>query len=188
MARAQIYEPEAPMSREEFLAWIKQQPSGRYERIDGIVVAMAPERASHNLRKGAARDALRQALADAGLSSCQVFGDGMTVQVENNDFEPDALLRCGPRLPGDATRITDPLVLIEVLSPDSGTRDRATKLRAYFKLPSMRHYLIVWPDEPRIVRHSRMADGQIATEVFVTGEIGLDPPGITVTVEAFYAD
>ena len=162
MARAQTYEPEAPMTRDEFLAWAERQPSGRFERIDGIVVAMAPERASHNLRKGAVRDALRRAVREAGLTSCQVFGDGMTVQVENSDFEPDALLRCGPLLPGDATRVSDPLVPVEVLSPDSGTRDRATKLRAYFKLPSVQHYLIVWPDEPRIVRHSRMPNDQVA--------------------------
>jgi Uma2 family endonuclease len=79
------------MTREEFLAWADQQPSGRFERIDGIVVAMAPEPASHNLRKGSARDALRRALTRAGPTSCQVFGDGMTVQVENSDFEPDPL-------------------------------------------------------------------------------------------------
>jgi Uma2 family endonuclease len=176
------------MTRDEFLAWVDQQPSGRFERIDGVVVAMAPERASHNLRKGAARDALRRAVGQAGLASCQVFGDGMTVQVDNSDFEPDALLRCGPPLPGDATRVSDPLVLVEVLSPDSGTRDRATKLRAYFRLSSVRHYLIVWPDEQRIVRHSRMPDDQIATQVFMAGEIGLDPPGIMVAVEEFYAD
>ena len=188
MARAQVYEPDAPMSREAFLAWVKRQPSGRFERIDGIVVARAPERASHNLCKGAAYDALRWVVAVAGLSSCEVFADGMAVQVENSDFEPDALLRCGPRLPGDALAVPDPLVLVEVLSPDSGTRDRATKLRAYFKLPSVRHYLIVWPGEPRVVRHSRMADGEIATEVFVAGEIALDPPGISVAVEAFYVD
>jgi Uma2 family endonuclease len=188
MACAQTYEPEAPMTRDEFLAWAEQQPSGRFERIDGIVVAMAPERASHNLRKGAARDALRRAVREAGLTSCQVFGDGMTVQVENSDFEPDALLRCGPLLPGDATRVSDPLVLVEVLSPDSGTRDRATKLHAYFKLPSVQHYLIVWPEEQRIVRHSRMANDQVATQIFMSGEISLDPPGILVTVEAFYLD
>ena len=176
------------MTREEFLAWVERQPSGRFERIDGIVVAMAPERASHNLRKAAALDALRRAVRDAGLVSCQVFTDGMTVQVDDSDFEPDALLRCGPRLPGDSTRVTDPLVLVEVLSPDSGTRDRATKLRAYFRLPSVRHCLIVWPDEQRIVRHSRMPDGEVATQVFVSGEMRLDPPGITVTVEEFYAD
>jgi Uma2 family endonuclease len=188
MARAQTYEPEAPMTREEFLAWVDQQPSGRFERIDGIVVAMAPERASHNLRKGAARDALRRALREAGLASRQVFGNGMTVQVENSDFEPDALLRCGPPLPGDATRVSDPLILVEVLSPDSGTRDRATKLRAYFKLPSVQHYLIVWPDEQRIVRHSRLPNDQIATQIFTSGEISLDPPGAAVSVEEFYAD
>lgn len=188
MPRAQPHEPETPMTRQQFQSWVTQQPSGRYERIDGIVVAMAPEWTAHNLRKGSARDALRHAVAAAGLASCQVFGDGMTVQVEDSDFEPDAVLRCGPRLPGDLISVPDPLVLVEVLSPDSGTRDRVTKLRAYFKLPSVQHYLIVWPEEQRIVRHSRMSNDQPATQVFVSGEIRLAPPGITLTVEEFYLD
>jgi len=80
------------------------------------------------------------------------------------------------------------LILVQVLSPDSGTRDRATKLRAYFKLPSVQHYLIVWPEEQRIARHTRTPAGQIATQVFVSGEIALDPPGLAVTVEEFYVD
>jgi Uma2 family endonuclease len=188
MSGAQTHEPETPMTRDEFRAWVDQQPSRRFERIDGIVVAMAPERVAHNRRKGAARDALRRAVGDAALTSCQVFTGGMTIQVENSDFEPDALLRCGPLLPGDATKVSDPVVLVEVLSPDSGTRDRATKLRAYFNLPSVQQYLIVWPEEQRIVRHSRMPNDQIGTQVFLSGEIRLDPPGITVTVEEFYAD
>jgi Uma2 family endonuclease len=95
---------------------------------------------------------------------------------------------CGSLLPGYATKVSDPPVLVEMLSPDSGTRDRATKLHAYFKLPSVQHYLIVWPDERRIVRHSRMPNDQVATQVFMSGEISLDPPGITVTVEEFYVD
>jgi Uma2 family endonuclease len=188
MARAETHEPETPMTRQEFLAWTGQQPSGRFERIDGVVVAMAPERAAHNRRKRAARDVLQRAVDKAGLTSCEAFADGMTIQVEDSDFEPDALLRCGPRLPGDSTKVSDPLVLVEVISPDSGTRDRATKLRAYFKLPSVQHYLIVWPDEHRIVRHSRGPNDQLATQVFVSGEIALDPPGIVVTVEEFYVD
>jgi len=188
VSRAQAHEPETVMTREAFFTWVAQQPSGRFERIDGIVVAMAPERAAHNRRKGAARDALRRAVREAGLTSCEVFGDGMTVQVEDSDFEPDAILRCGPRVPDDSAKMSDPLVLVEVLSPDSGTRDRAVKLRAYFRLSSVQHYLIVWPEERRVVRHSRSQDGQIATQVLTSGEIRLDPPGITVTVEAFYED
>lgn len=75
-----------------------------------------------------------------------------------------------------------------MLSPDSGTRDRVTKLRAYFKLPSVQHYLVIWPDEPQIVRHSRARGEEIVTQIFVSRAIVLDPPGITVTVEEFYAD
>jgi Uma2 family endonuclease len=115
MARAQTHEPETSMTREEFVAWVEQQPSGRFERIDGLVVALAPERASHNLRKGAARDALRRAVSEAELTPCEVFSSGMTVQVENSDFQPDALLRCGPWLPDDSIKVSDPLVLVEVL-------------------------------------------------------------------------
>jgi Uma2 family endonuclease len=188
MAQALTHEPETPMTRQAYLDWVAQQPLGRFERIDGIVVAMAPERVSHNLRKAAALYAFRRALGEAGLRSCQVLTDGVSVRIGESDFEPDALLRCGPRLPAHNTHAPDPLILVEVLSPDSGTRDRVTKLRAYFKLPSVQHYLIVWPDEPRIVRHSRLPGGEIATEVFASGEIRLDPPGIAVTVEEFYAD
>jgi Uma2 family endonuclease len=188
MAHARTHEPETALTREEFLAWVRRQPCGRFERIDGIVVAMAPERASHNLRKGAARDALRRAVRQVGLAACQVFGNGMTVQVDDSDFEPDVILRCGPRLADDSTRVADALVLVEVLSPDSGTRDRVTKLRAYFKLPSVQHYLIAWPDETRIVHHSCAPNGEVATQVCASGEIRLDPPGITLTVEEFYVE
>ncbi len=180
--------PDTPMTRPEYLAWAERQPTNRFERIDGIVVATAPEQVSHNLCKVAAYDALRRAGRNAGLSSYEVFLRGVSVRIDNSDFEPDALLRCGPKLPRDEIHAPDPIVLVEVLSPDSGTRDRVTKLRAYFKLPSVQHYLIVWPDEPRIVRHSRLPGNDIATEVFVSGEIALAPPGITVTVEEFYQD
>jgi hypothetical protein len=33
-----------------------------------------------------------------------------------------------------------------------------------------------------------MPNDQVATRVFASGEIRLDPPGITVTVEEFYVD
>ena len=67
------------------------------------------------------------------------------------------------------------------------TRARVTNLRDYFKLPSVQHYLIVWPDETRIVRHSRAPNGKVATR-FCAGGIRLDPPGITLTVDEFYTD
>jgi Uma2 family endonuclease len=187
MGRAQVYEPEARMTREAYRAWADRQPSGRFERIGGVVVAMTREHAVHALRKAAARDALLRAVREKG-PPCQVFPDGMTIEVGDNDYEPDAVLRCGARLPNSSIAVPDPLVIVEILSPGTSGIDRGVKLRDYFLVPSLQHYLIVWPEVPRVVRHSRLAGGDVATEIFTAGPISLDPPSITVTVEEFYVD
>jgi Uma2 family endonuclease len=188
MPRVLTHEPEERMTREEYRAWAEQQSSHRFERIEGVVVAMSPERAAHNLRKGSARDALRAAVQRSGLS-CQVFGDGMTIEVGDSDYEPDAVLRCGgARLPSNALAVPDPLVIVEILLPTTSGVARGLKLRDYFRVPTLQHYLIVWPETPRIVRHSRRPGGNVATKIFTSGEIVLDPPGLTLAFADFYAD
>jgi Uma2 family endonuclease len=47
MGVAVAVEAERIYSREEFRQWCERQVSGRYERIDGRIVAMAPERGAH---------------------------------------------------------------------------------------------------------------------------------------------
>lgn len=111
----------------------------------------------------------------------------MTVEAGDSDYEPDAVLRCGGTLPGDAIAVPDPLVVVEVLSPGTSGIDRAWKLQEYFRLPSLRHYLIVWADKQQIVHHRRGDDGEIETLTVKAGTIGLAPPGITITVEDIYA-
>jgi Uma2 family endonuclease len=187
MGRAQIHEPEIRMTRPQYRAWAEQQALGRFERIAGVVVARPPERAGHALRKAAARDVLLRAVRDAGLP-CEVFPDGMTIEVDDSDYEPDAVLRCGDRLPNDAVAVPDPMVIVEVVSPSTSGIDLGVKFRDYFRVPALRHYLIIWPEEPRIVRHSRGPSGEIATEIFTSGTLDLDPPGISLNFSDFYAD
>jgi Uma2 family endonuclease len=174
------------LSREEYRRWVKAQPNGRFERIEGVVVAMAPQRANHADRKALAWLALRRAVAAAGLP-CHVYPDGMTVEVGDSDYEPDAVLRCGDALPGDAVSVPDPLVLVEVLSPGTRGGDLTRKLVEYFRLPSVRHYLIFWADRQQVIHHRRADDGErIETRVVTAGEIRLDPPGVVITVEEVY--
>jgi Uma2 family endonuclease len=187
MAKAQIAEPCQRMTRSEYLAWAKQQPAGRFERIDGVIVAMAPERVEHNDRKMLTWLALRRAVREAGVP-CHVVGDGMTVEVGDSDYEPDAILYCGERLVAGTTTVSNPLVVVEVLSPATSATDRAWKLREYFRLPSVRHYLIMWADRQQIVHHQRDDAGTIGTTVLTDGEISLVPPGISVAVAEVYAD
>jgi Uma2 family endonuclease len=174
------------MSREEYRRWAETQPSGRFERIEGLVVAMAPERRSHADRKAMVWLALRRAVAAAGLP-CHVYPDGITVEVDDNDFEPDAILRCGDALPGDGVDVPDPMVVVEVLSPSTRNDDLTRKLVGYFRVPSVRHYLIFWADRPQVIHHRRRDDGEgIDTRVVTAGEIRLDPPGVEITVEEVY--
>ena len=73
-----MQEPLQRMTRDEYRAWALRQESGRFERVNGVVVAMAPEQAGHNDRKMLAWLSLRRAVSEPGLP-CHVYGGGMTV-------------------------------------------------------------------------------------------------------------
>ena len=61
--------PDRPLTREEYYRWCDAQPSGRFERIDGRIAAMAPERGAHLRVKGQVFLELRRAVAAAGWRS-----------------------------------------------------------------------------------------------------------------------
>ncbi|HEY2621336.1 MAG TPA: Uma2 family endonuclease [Acetobacteraceae bacterium] len=139
VAAPTAFEPVSRMNRDEYRTWAEQQPSGRFERVNGVVVAMPPERAGHNLRKALVWQELHRAVQAAGLP-CDVYTDGMTAEMGDRDYEPDAIVQCGSKLPDDA--VPDRLIIVEVLSPSTSATDRAWKPQEYFRLPSLRHYLI----------------------------------------------
>lgn len=64
--------------------------------------------------------------------------------------------------------------------------DVSRKLAGYFALPSVRHYLIVNPDQPLILHHERREDGLIVTHIIRDGAITLDPPGVEIAMTAIY--
>ena len=174
------------MTADGYLAWVEQQPTGRYELVNGQVVAMNPERVEHIETKLAVALALRDALAD---SSCHTLGDGMAVQVDDATvYEPDALVYCGERLARGTTVFSAPVVVVEILSPGTKTVDTTRKLEGYFKLESVRHYLIVDPEQRTIVHHARNDKDGIATTLHSSGELTLAAIGAQIPVEAFFAD
>ncbi|RTL89040.1 MAG: hypothetical protein EKK29_04020 [Hyphomicrobiales bacterium] len=111
-------ETEDRMTVEEYLAR-SQGREGRYELIDGVVYAQAAERAAHADMKLDVAVALMNAIRAKKLE-CRAMVDGMAVRVgAKTVYEPDALVYCGPKLPGDAL-LVDPVVVVEVISPTSG--------------------------------------------------------------------
>jgi Uma2 family endonuclease len=175
------------MTVQEFLAWAAAQPRGRYELVRGEVVAMAPERARHNLVKAAVFRALSDAVARAALP-CTVFTDGMTVVIDNeHSREPDAAVQCNVATDLDSMILEAPLIVVEVTSPSSERDDTGDKLVEYFSVPSIRHYLIVNPEKSVVIHHARNDAGDISTRIVSDGEISLHPPGMAVSAKDFLA-
>jgi Uma2 family endonuclease len=172
---------------DEFIAWAAQQAAGRFELADGVVVAMTPERVGHALAKVDAMLALRAAIAAQGLA-CEALPDGVSVRIdEATVYEPDVLVRCGPRAPRDATEANDPVVVVEIVSPSSRGVDTGVKLAGYFELPSLRHYLVVDTDNRVVVHHRRDEDGAIGVRIHHGGRLALDPPGIEIEIADIFA-
>ena len=168
------------MTADEYLVWSEGQP-GRHELWHGEVVAMAAEQVIHVRLKFQVAGLLREEIHRAGLP-CEAFADGLAVRIDDNVvFEPDALVRCGGReLLGRELFITDPIVVVEVSSPSTQEYDADAKLEGYFRLASVRHYVIVRPTTQVLIHHERRANGEILTHIIRDGRLVLDPPGIRI--------
>ena len=171
----------AKMDSDTFIAWAMEQPEGaRYELFAGEIVPKPAERVAHGRAKGQIFRALADAVEAAGLQ-CEVFVDGISVPIdEHTTYEPDVLLRCGKPLDGSQTRVSDPVVVVEVASPSSRARDVGAKLADYFRLPSLHHYVIVRAEDRTVVQHSRQPGGTIQTTIRRNGPVELSPPGLTL--------
>ncbi|MCQ0990038.1 Uma2 family endonuclease [Jiella marina] len=178
--------PLAPMSADEFLVWSQALPEGeRYELVAGEAVRLQSERIRHAEAKASAWLALRSGIRERGLD-CSAFIDGVSVRIDDHTVrEPDALVHCGPYDPNSLVA-TNPVVVVEIESPSSAVFDATHKLADYFAVSSISHYLIVSPEQGRLIHHRRSSvEGEILTRILGRGEtVDLSPPGFTVSVEA----
>ena len=175
---------EKRLNVDEFLSWANGL-EGNWELYDGIPVMMSPERAGHTATKFYAAMALHNAIHRASVP-CQAYPEGMTIRIAaNRAFVPDALVVC-PGLPVDVIAISNPLIVVEVLSPSTLSYDHGIKLEGYFSLPSLAHYLILDADRRVVIHHARGRDDVIETRILNEGLLRLDPPGLDLAVAELF--
>ncbi len=159
-----------------------RQEHGRFELIDGAIVQMNSEAVGHARCKRRVTRALEDAMLAAGFAG-EVFGDGMAVKIADRVVhEPDAMLRLGAPLPDEAVLVTDPFIVVEVLSPSTGPIDTGVKLVNYFKLPTVAHYLVVNTTKKVVLHYFRGADGTPELKVIESGSIEFGQPGLTLSL------
>jgi Uma2 family endonuclease len=102
---------------------------------------------------------------------------------------PDALVTCA-QFPESERLAPEVQVVFEVLSGDSGRRDRIEKVREYAGVASIRHYIIVESAGVGLFVLHRASGDAAWTALTLTGEDTLTLPeiGVEIPVAAIYED
>lgn len=148
-----LSQPIPHMSLDEFTEWALTQDQ-KYEYYKGEifdVYAMAGAKADHNLVALNVAAALHSHLQGR---QCQAFIADMMVRVEadNVGYYPDVMVTCSPE---DRTREkfkSDPVLIVEVLSPSTAAYDRGKKFASYRLIPALQHVVFIDP-EARSIDH-----------------------------------
>ena len=145
------------MTIEEYLVWEREQ-TDKHEYFAGEVFSQAGGTRRHSqLGTNVARAVGN--LLDG--SPCIAHGSDMRVHVEATGYHayPDVSVVCPPVDGSSADVISNPVLLVEVLSPSIADFDRGGKFGHYRQIPSLLEYLVFWQDEARVEQHTRTDEG-----------------------------
>jgi Uma2 family endonuclease len=175
-----------PWTEEQFLDWAATQ-EGRYE-FDGFQpVAMTGGTARHSRITLNVHGALRSRLRGTPYSS---LGPDLGLRTNGNAIRyPDALVTC-TKFPESERLAPDVQVVFEVLSSDSGRRDRIEKVREYAAVTSIRHSIILESTSVGLLVLRRQHGDDAWTALALTGEdiLTLLEIGIEIPVAQLYED
>jgi Uma2 family endonuclease len=162
----------------------------KHEFINGEAYAMAGGTLEHSALASSAMVALGAALAGR---PCRAYNSDARVRVLSTDasFYPDLSVVCGKveTAPADPHAISNPLVLVEVLSDSTEANDRGAKAAHYRRIESLREYVLVSQSERRVEVQRRNERGIWELHFFGEGErIELTSLGVSMPVDALYAN
>jgi len=133
----------------------------RHEYLNGEVWAMAGGTPEHGALALAIGGELRGALRG---KPCRVYSSDVRVRVSDTGLStyPDVSVVCGQleTAPDDKDAITNPVVLVEVLSDTTEAYDRGAKAAHYRRTPSLREYVLVSQAEPLVEVFRRAESGR----------------------------
>ncbi len=176
------------MTVEEFLDW-DDGTDRRYELIDGVPVAMAPPRPVHGALVGTLAGHLFVSLQTR--PSCGVrIGAGVRSRLRGSTWlEADLAVSCSPAS-ADGTEVTDPILIVEILSPSTEAHDRRRKLPEYRALPTVQEILLVAQDAFYCEVHRRLDAGRWLTDLVQGPDavLRLDSVRLTLPLSALYAN
>jgi len=147
------------MTADEYLA-AERASELRSEFFNGEVFAMSGGTDDHGHIANRAAYLLTGQLDER---PCRIYGGSVMVQAGNREgfCIPDVMVIWEKPSYADDRKdiITNPVLVIEVLSPSTEKWDRGGKFDYYRRIPSLREYVLIFQDQMRVEWFSRSDSG-----------------------------
>ena len=170
------------LSFTEFLAF-EEQSEFKNEFYQGEIVAMSGGTTNHNLISSNINGEIRQGLKG---TQCYAYSSDQMVRGEKADsgFYPDVSVVCGPPAwwQGKKHVVTNPTVIVEVLSKSTIGRDLRSKFRMYKLFPSLEEYVVAEQNEAQVDVFRRTESGLWEVEEFQGLETTVELKSISVSI------
>lgn len=157
-------QPQILLSEEEYLT-MERTASFKSEFFKGQVYAMSGGSIAHNDISGNI-----YALFHAYLKgkNCRPYNSDQRIKVPSwpSYLYPDVSVVCGELVIVDKDNITNPVIIVEVLSSSTEGYDRTTKFGQYREIETLREYFLVSSKKKEVTRFWRDDDSNCWTESF----------------------
>lgn len=155
---------------EEYEAIVLNSTKGeRYEYVDGQIIPFTDEYTTnaHNQVVQNAADLLK---AHFYPKCCRVYTENVRLQIKDKkEYRlPDVMATCSERDKTARDGVSDPIILVEVLSPATAMEDLASKADVYRTIPSLQAYVIVNPEQIWVRVYEKNSHGKWLPDVAYT--------------------
>ena len=173
---------------EQYLA-LEEKAEYKSEYYQGEIVAMAGASINHNRITRNVATELTNAFAN---KPCEAFTSDLRLWIERRQFYtyPDVMVVCGDlEFFKDRTdTITNPQIIIEVLSESTESYDRSQKFHAYWTLDSLVEYVLIDQYRRRVEYFRRVSEREWLLRVFTKMDdvLKLESLSLEILIEAIY--
>ena len=172
---------------DEYLAF-EETSEVRHEFIDSQIYAMTGGSANHDLITNAINYLLYARLLD---TNCLIHSAGMRVQVNATRYlYPDVSALCEEPVYTNEKRnsLTNPSVIIEVLSDSTEKYDRGEKFNYYRSIESIQEYILVSQHQMQIEQYVRQANGNWMLKIYTAPDetLMLTPLNVALSLSDIY--
>ena len=133
----------------------ENQSQTKHEYVRGHVYAMVGVSRAHNRLALNLASELRSHLRQSG---CEVFMSDMKVRIGDVFYYPHVLVTCS-KADTNPYFSTEPVLVVEVLSPTTEAADRVDKRVVYQTLESLKEYVLVSQNQRKVEVYRRGSSG-----------------------------